>query len=57
MMTAGLHPNEEGPRFVAGKVYYWDKIDGRLHLRPWPVVGPDGQPVEYDHLPRGDQKL
>lgn len=40
----GLHPNEEGPRFIAGKAYFWDKVDGRLTLLPWPD-DEDGQPV------------
>lgn len=53
-MIPTLHPNEEGPRYLAGKTYYWDKVDGRLTLRRWPD-DENGRPVPYDDLPRGAQ--
>lgn len=55
MTSPSLHPKEEGPHFVLGKPYYWDKgEDGVRRLRPWPN-DPDGIPIPYEYLPRGDQ--
>jgi hypothetical protein len=43
-MQKTLHANEQGPVFVVGKPYYWDKNDeGRLVLKAWPVLE-DGKP-------------
>lgn len=43
------HPHEQGPRFIAGKPYYWAIVNKQRVLRPWPN-DPDGIPVRWEYL-------
>lgn len=53
-MKTSEHPNEQGPRFIGGKPYFWAIVDGKRVLKAWPN-DPDGIPVRWEYLTQGEQ--
>jgi hypothetical protein len=51
-----LHPNEQGPRFIHGKTYYWGIKDGKKTLLPW-LNDAEGNPAQYHLLPHLPEEI